>query len=104
MPTKGVIYLFQMTDPEGRVMEINSWHLLASGYEFEGKGPCMVRVRYEDWTDLITCHGQPRNSTPAATAPPPDPNAPPKVAAPISQGLAEVPARSWPSTLGYSAP
>ncbi|MWK58751.1 hypothetical protein GO594_22440 [Pseudomonas otitidis] len=104
MADKGVIYLFQMTDAQGQVINLNSWQLMASGYRFKPQGECVVRVTYEDWESRFTCQGQPRNSTPAATAPPPDPNAPPKVAAPISQGLAEVPARAWPSTLGYSAP
>ncbi|MCU9947893.1 zonular occludens toxin domain-containing protein [Pseudomonas sp. PDM13] len=75
MPTKGVIYLFQMTDSDGRVMELNSWQLIASGYRFKPQGECVVRVTYEDWDSRFTCLGQPRNNAPTvpALATPPSP-------------------------------
>ncbi|MGE4307159.1 MAG: zonular occludens toxin domain-containing protein [Novosphingobium sp.] len=55
---RGHFYLFSLTDPQGRRIELNSRQLAVSGYHFKGKGECLVEARYQHWAGVISCIGR----------------------------------------------
>lgn len=80
MKSRGLIYLFEISDAQGRVLKLNSWQMLPTGYQFQQAGECAVRVTYREWSGMFTCLGrQPVQAVQqVAAAPiPRDPNAAP---------------------------
>lgn len=80
MKGKGTVYMFDLTDSQGRVLKLSSIQLIPSGYQFQDSGECVVRVRYRDWTGMFTCLGRQSVQTVqqlAAAPMPRDPNAAP---------------------------
>ncbi|MCQ4265526.1 hypothetical protein CXK91_21850 [Stutzerimonas stutzeri] len=67
---RGPFYLFSLTDPQGRRIELNSRQLAVSGYHFKGKGECLVEARYEQWSRAITCVGSVPGASGTGSSPP----------------------------------
>ena len=55
-------YMFSITGPDGRVLNLTDRELAAAGYLVSGVSECVVRLRYEAWTAFAICQGSTRRA------------------------------------------
>ncbi|QEY73069.1 zonular occludens toxin domain-containing protein [Pseudomonas denitrificans (nom. rej.)] len=95
---KGTLYMFAITDSEGRRLMLNSQQLSESGYRVRPRSECVAELFYQSYHETIVCAGAiPRPAQPLATPPvelvaaPAAPTGPTLTIVPDS----EYPARPW---------
>lgn len=93
------MYMFVITDAEGRRLMLNSWQMGESGYGVKARSECVAELFYGDYHETIVCAGSfPKPAqmpaTPPAIAPPAAPTAPAQTTLTIVPD-SEYPARPW---------
>ena len=92
------MYMFVITDAEGRRLMLNSWQMGESGYGVKARSECVAELTYGEYHETIVCAGSfPR---PATAAPPTIAAAPAASTTPAQTTLtivpdSEYPARPW---------
>lgn len=54
---KAVMYMFAITDPEGRRLMLNSWQMGESGYGVKERSECVAELFYGDYHETVVCAG-----------------------------------------------
>ncbi|MBD9630644.1 zonular occludens toxin domain-containing protein [Pseudomonas sp. PDM19] len=92
------MYMFVITDSEGRRLMLNSWQMGESGYGVKARSECVAELSYGEYHETIVCAGAfPRQAQPPAATPvelvaaPAAPPGPTLTIVPDS----EYPARPW---------
>lgn len=92
------MYMFVITDSEGRRLMLNSWQMGESGYGVKARSECVAELSYGEYHETIVCAGAfPRQAQPPAATPvelvaaPAVPPGPTLTIVPDS----EYPARPW---------
>ncbi|WP_440467039.1 zonular occludens toxin domain-containing protein [Pseudomonas sp. YH-1] len=92
------MYMFVITDAEGRRLMLNSWQMGESGYGVKARSECVAELSYGAYHETIVCAGAfPRQAQPPAATPvelvaaPAAPPGPTLTIVPDS----EYPARPW---------
>ena len=92
------MYMFVITDAEGRRLMLNSWQMGESGYGVKARSECVAELFYGDYHETIVCAGSfpkpaqmPATAPAMAAAPPAAPAQPTLTIVPDS----EYPARPW---------
>ncbi|WP_193453077.1 zonular occludens toxin domain-containing protein [Pseudomonas nitroreducens] len=93
------MYMFVITDAEGRRLMLNSWQMGESGYGVKARSECVAELFYGDYHETIVCAGSfPKPAqmpaTPPAIAPPAAPTEPAQTTLTIVPD-SEYPARPW---------
>ncbi|MDH1011632.1 hypothetical protein N5J43_15610 [Pseudomonas nicosulfuronedens] len=92
------MYMFVITDAEGRRLMLNSWQMGESGYGVKARSECVAELTYGDYHETIVCAGAfPKPAQMPATAPAIAATAPPVPAPPNLTIVpdSEYPARPW---------
>ncbi|MCE4073623.1 MULTISPECIES: zonular occludens toxin domain-containing protein [Pseudomonas] len=93
------MYMFVITDAEGRRLMLNSWQMGESGYGVKARSECVAELTYGDYHETIVCAGSfPKPAQMPATlpaiAPPAAPTEPAQTTLTIVPD-SEYPARPW---------
>ncbi|TLX71402.1 hypothetical protein FAS41_24910, partial [Pseudomonas nicosulfuronedens] len=92
------MYMFVITDAEGRRLMLNSWQMGESGYGVKARSECVAELSYGEYHETIVCAGAfPKPAQMPATAPAMAATAPPAPAQPTLTIVpdSEYPARPW---------
>ncbi|WP_430318747.1 zonular occludens toxin domain-containing protein [Pseudomonas nitroreducens] len=54
---KGVLYMFSITDADGRRLTLNSWQMEESGYRVRKRSECVAELFYGKYHETVVCAG-----------------------------------------------